>query len=325
MPESNNSKTTTGTATKKKSTTSTAKATENKEKVVKKVTESTEIKKETKPASKTTTKKATTSTSKPAEKKNVSTENKTTTKKATSTTKKPAAPKSTTATATKTQNKTTKTSTVKSKENKVDSEATKTTKKSTSLDEILKNKEETKTKKTKPEPVDNVKIEESKKDSMEDTVSLKEIRNALESKVDENQKRNIIKENILNVLISIAIILYLIIIFTVSKNIKFDNLENCLKAFSIGFAVIGLIMLEISYKKDSFKIAISAGEILVFGAINLCMMYVVKLYPSNLLNVTTYISIGVAVYYLAKIVILSIKNINKCKKDNNDIKEIIKK
>ena len=37
------------------------------------------------------------------------------------------------------------------------------------------------------------------------------------------------------------------------------------------------------------------------------------------------ISIIVAVYYLAKITILSVKNTKKYKKDNNNIKEIIKK
>ena len=113
--------------------------------------------------------------------------------------------------------------------------------------------------------------------------------------------------------------------FTGSKKISTEVLETDLKVFSIAFAIIGLIILEIAYKKDNTKIAVSGGEILIFGAINLCLMYVVKLYPWNLLNTVTSISIVIAVYYLAKVLILSIRNIKKYKKDNNDIKEIIKK
>lgn len=336
MPENSNSKKSTSTATKKKSTTSTTKNTENKAKVVKKVEEAVEPKKETKQTNKSTTKK--TATVKKAETKTpVKAESKTVTKKTSNASKtETVAPKNNkdnlAKPKVKNESKIEKSVLVEENEkveDKIKEEAkttsSKTTKKAKTLDEILKNKEETKNKKSKPEPNENIKIEESRKDSMEDTVSLKEIRNALQSKVDENQKRSIIKENIINVMISIAIILYLIIIFTGSKHVKFETLELCLKIFSISFAAIGLVVLEIAYKKDNFKIAISGAEILIFGAINLCMMYVVKLYPSNLMNVTTYISIAVAVYYLVKVVILSIKNVKQFKKDNNDIKEIIKK
>ena len=165
-------------------------------------------------------------------------------------------------------------------------------------------------------------LEEIKKD---DTVSLKEIREALENKVSNIQKRNILKENIINILIAIVIVLYLIIVFMGSKNMSIELLETDLKVFSISFAIIGLIILELAYKKDNSKIAITGAEILIFGAINLCMMYVVKLYPTNLLNTVTYISIGVGCYYLIKVLIQSLKNVKKYKEDNNDIKEIIKK
>ena len=155
--------------------------------------------------------------------------------------------------------------------------------------------------------------------------SLKDIRKALENKINNNQKHTIIKENIINIMIGIAIILYLIIVFVGSKNIELETLITDLKVFSISFAVIGLIILEVAYNKDNVKIAFSGGEILVFGLVNLCIMYIVKLHLNNLLNVTTYISISVAAYYLIKITILTVKSVKKYKKDNSDIKEIIKK
>ena len=188
-----------------------------------------------------------------------------------------------------------------------------------------KPKTENKTENKKEEKKVEEKQEKENKNDKEDTVSLKQIREALENKVSENQKHSIIKENIINVMIAVAIILYLIIVFVGSKSIQANTLEIVLKAFSIAYAVIGLIILEIAYKKDNLKILFCGGEILIFGAVNLCMMYVAKLHPSNLLNVTTYISIAVAAYYLIKITILTVKSVKKYKKDNSDIKEIIKK
>lgn len=162
-------------------------------------------------------------------------------------------------------------------------------------------------------------------EKVEDTVSLKEIRKALENSINENQRHSIIKDNIVNVMIAIAIILYLIIVYMGNKNMLLETLITDLKVFSISFAVMGLIILEVAYKKDNSKIAFSGGEILIFGVVNLCLMYATKIYPLNVLNITTYISIVVAVYYLAKVIILSVKSTKKYKKDNNDIKEIIKK
>ena len=89
--------------------------------------------------------------------------------------------------------------------------------------------------------------------------------------------------------------------------------------------MIGITVLEVSYKKDNLKLALNGVEILVFGASNVCLVYVFKLYLGSLLSFLSYIGIALIGYYFIKIMVLSIYSIKKYKKDNNDIKDIVKK
>lgn len=158
-----------------------------------------------------------------------------------------------------------------------------------------------------------------------DTISLKEIREAIENKVDSRQKKSIVKEVLLNIGIAIIMIIYLLIIIMGSKNIDVETLEKDMKIMTFSILAIGIFILELSYKKDNSKIAINGIEVIIYSGINLCLVFVEKLYFNNLINIITNISIVISGYYIIKSLILSIVNIRKYKKDNSDIKEIIKK
>ena len=82
---------------------------------------------------------------------------------------------------------------------------------------------------------------------------------------------------------------------------------------------------EESYKKDNLKLVMNSIETIVFAAVNLCLVYVVKLYFEMLNKVTLYVAIGIAVYYILKSIVLTIINTRKFKEQNNDIKDIVKK
>lgn len=219
----------------------------------------------------------------------------------------------------------------------------KTTKKETASKEISKKdideKETLKNQKsnngtTKKENVKDEKTETNNLPAPEskfDTVSLKEIREALQNKVNDNQKQKVVKKVLINIGFAITMIVYLIIVALATKNIELSVLEKDLKIITLGILVSGLGVLERAYKKDNTQMAINAVEILVFGAINLCMIYAIKINFIKLgdfkdtINNITYIGSAVAVYYIIKSIIIAIKNVKKYKKENNDIKEIIKK
>lgn len=159
----------------------------------------------------------------------------------------------------------------------------------------------------------------------EDTVSLKEIKEAIQTKINKQQKTTLIKNICINAGIAMLMIIYAILIMMGSKNIEKAILEKDIKIITLSIVAIGIYMLEISYKKDSSKLAINALEVIVFAASNLTLIYVLILYFNNLINTIKYIGIGVLSYYILKSIAMTIKDVRKYKKDNSDIKEIIKK
>lgn len=232
------------------------------------------------------------------------------------------------------------------KESLKTSEKTKTTKKVTTSKErsekVVSKKESSKKETPKNQSLQNdsnskkeeVKTETNNLPAPEskfDTVSLKEIREALQNKVNDNQKQKVVKKVLINIGFAMAMIVYLIVVALATKNIELSVLEKDLKIITLGILVLGIGVLERAYKKDNSQMAINAVEILVFGAINLCMMYAIKINFVKLgdfkdvVNGITFIGSVVAGYYILKSIIISVKNVRKFKKENNDIKEIIKK
>lgn len=193
-------------------------------------------------------------------------------------------------------------------------------------------KKEAETKKIEQEQIEVETLEETVEkqnenddESKYDTISLKEIREALENKVDKKQKKSVIKEVIINIGIAVFMIAYLMIIIMGSKNIDGATLEKDLKIMTLGILALGISVLEVSYKKDKSKIALIGVETLVFGAANLCLIYISKLYMDQLVRIITYISIVIGGYYIFKSIVLAITSISRLKKDNNDIKDIVVK
>ena len=93
---------------------------------------------------------------------------------------------------------------------------------------------------------------------------------------------------------------FLIVIMMISKNVSIEDLEKIEKISTLGILFLGLVLLEVSYKKDNAKIAMNAIEVIVFGASNLCLIYTIKLFFNNLTNIINYITFGVAGYYILK-------------------------
>ncbi|MCR5147308.1 MAG: hypothetical protein K6B70_08265, partial [Clostridia bacterium] len=196
------------------------------------------------------------------------------------------------------------------------------TKKENKIEESKETEENLKTETTE-EKVEEEQIEQDeniqeKEDSKFDTISLKEIEDALKHKVGNDQRKSIWKEILINFGIAIFMIFHLVMIFMGNKNIELGILQNDIKIISIFILMIGITVLEVSYKRDNLKLALNGVEILVFGAANVCLVYVLKLYLGSLSSFLSYIGIALIGYYFIKIIVLSIYSIKKYKKDNND-------
>lgn len=206
------------------------------------------------------------------------------------------------------------------------SKVNKKEKKIETTEEVVE-REEKEVAEVKDANIENEEIEqvETVQEQKEKTISLKEIKNALKNKIDNTQKRSLAKELLIDFISMIVMGFHLFVLFMGSKNIEINILINDMKIITLCILALGIGTLEFSYKKDDLKIALRGLEVLVFGSANLCLIYVAKLYFSEVFNFLKYIGIVIVAYYIIKIILTAIFSIRKYKKDNNDIKDIVKK
>lgn len=127
-----------------------------------------------------------------------------------------------------------------------------------------------------------------------------------------------------NLLKAIGIMCYFIILNFAYTRMNTDRLINDIEVFSGIFLVIGLVMLEIAYKKDSGKSAISGIELLVLSMHSLSINHIITFYKYDFrfyLLVSSYVF---AIYYVLKSVIIYTKEKREYLKSLSDISEIVK-
>lgn len=146
------------------------------------------------------------------------------------------------------------------------------------------------------------------------------------TKLPNEVKEKIKKEVFINIAIASIIILYFIFIVLGSagsiKNVRAIDLN----IFSILFLGIAIIIFEISYRKDDGKLAMYGIESLIVAIFTLFLPYII--FELNESNKKYYLmaSIYIAIYYILKSIVISIKTKNKHMNTNvSDVKEIVKK
>lgn len=138
------------------------------------------------------------------------------------------------------------------------------------------------------------------------------------------EKRNKVNKKIFEcIIISVAIMLYFILINFSYYRINENNLIVGLKTLSMVVLLLSIIIFEIAYKKDSGKLAILGIEILVLASHTLSIMQVVQI---SKIEFTTYILISsfiFVIYYILKAIILHTIDKKKYLNSLSDIKDIV--
>ena len=158
-----------------------------------------------------------------------------------------------------------------------------------------------------------------------DTISLNDIKERLKMQITKDQKKSLLKRTFLNIIIAISMILYLGILISGKFNIEREMFVTDLKVITISIMFIGIYIIEYAYRKDSIIYALNSFEVIIYGIMNLGIIYILKLYENKFTKAICIFALGIFIYYFCKIIYINVKNINKYKKDNNDIREIIKK
>ena len=279
------------------------------------------------------TTKKTTKKAEPVEKKTTTkaTSKKTTTKKTT----KPATKKETGAKSTAKKETSTKTATKKATTKKAEhskkTEKKPTKSKKTVVEEIdtkAEVEEAVKEIDTKLETEEVVEEVETKKEVK--TVDMQEMQKVLKQEikskktVTEEQQKKMNGEVFKNIIIAIAIVLFLNCII-----LGFMNIENSifivdLKVFAVSLLAVAIGIFEFAYKKDSGKAAIYGIEILFLALCMLAFIYIDIMLNSKFVIIAVLLTYAIAIYYTAKSIIVY-KKMKKQYLIDSIKKEIVKK
>ena len=144
-------------------------------------------------------------------------------------------------------------------------------------------------------------------------------------KMPKDVKKNIIKKILATLLKGSILVLTLVIINIAYSTMIIGRIENDIKIFSGVFLVIGIINLEIAYKKDCGTKTISALEFIVLSVYLLSTTYLIQRLKinTNILYITSSTIVGI--YYIIKSICIYIKLKKEYLKTLSDISDIVKK
>lgn len=126
-----------------------------------------------------------------------------------------------------------------------------------------------------------------------------------------------------NLLIAICIMLYFIAINFLYYNIQKNELLIILKVLSMILLSVGILLLEIAYRKDNGKIGINAIEMLFLAGHTLSTAHVVEFQKFDFANYILVSSYIFSIYYLFKAICVYTKERRDYLKSLSDIKEIV--
>ena len=144
-------------------------------------------------------------------------------------------------------------------------------------------------------------------------------------KIPKEISQEILKKIFINLIIAIAIMGYFAILNYSYDKINQDNLVDIIEICSGVLLLISLILLEVSYKKDSGTFAITAIEFLVLTFHSLLIIHIITRYEYQFQFYILTSSYTVATYYVLKSIILYTKGRREYLKGLSDISEIVKK
>lgn len=145
------------------------------------------------------------------------------------------------------------------------------------------------------------------------------------NKIPNDVNKKIIKNIFINLIIAIIVMLYLMGINEVSLNVEQETLENIMKVSTLTLLGMGLILIEIAYKKESRKYFIHSVEALVIAAHSLSIMHVIKVFDFNFEVYILTSSYIFSIYYVLKTILIYTKGQRDYFNSLSDISEIVKK
>lgn len=146
-----------------------------------------------------------------------------------------------------------------------------------------------------------------------------------QKRIPAEYKRKMRNQMLMNVIMAILMIACLIGINILSFYIDTVHYLGTLKVASIIIALLSIIYFELGYQKDSEKLFLCGVEILIFAMMILLSIYLYSIFYGQYTQIINGMAIIVAIYYLIKSMIIHKRMKKQYYKEQNDIREIVKK
>ena len=144
-------------------------------------------------------------------------------------------------------------------------------------------------------------------------------------KIPKNESERIYSKVSENILFAIIVMLYLYFIILGSINISTVAFLTDLEVFSILTLIISIILFEKSFKNSNRNLCIHGIEILILAVITLFAIYIYSLFVDRFKLIICSTSFAFGIYYVVKSILIYNKLRKNYYKNENDIKDIIKK
>ena len=142
--------------------------------------------------------------------------------------------------------------------------------------------------------------------------------------MDEKENNKIIRKKIFeNLIISVAMMLYFILINFSYLRMEEDLLLQGIKIASLIILFFSIIIFEVAYHKDSGRIAINGIEVLVLAILTLTIRLVTARFKIDFGKYIVYLAYTFTIYYILKSIILYTIEKKKYLDSLSDIHEIV--
>lgn len=143
-------------------------------------------------------------------------------------------------------------------------------------------------------------------------------------KLPEEIKARLNDYTFMNLIISIALMIYMIVINIIYLNEDAQFFSTSIKVFSIWLAIIDVLIFEIGYRKDELKIWIHGFELLICSSLVLSLQYVYLYAEPVVKAMFMLLPLFYSIYYVVKVTIVHIIETKRYKNNLSDVKEIVK-
>lgn len=143
-------------------------------------------------------------------------------------------------------------------------------------------------------------------------------------KLPEEIKDRLNNYTFINLLISIALMIYMIAINILYLNEDMSVVSTSIKIFAMLLITIDIAIFEIGYRKDNIQIWIHGFELLICSILILSLQYVYLYVDVVIKNLFMLLPVFCSIYYVAKIIVKHIIETKRYQNSLSDVKELIK-